>query len=768
MYLAVLSGFFVSLAAPSLHRLTRSLTGWIIALLPLGLFIYFSTFIPLVASGQSFTVSYPWVPNLGIHLSLALDGLSLLFALLICGIGALVTIYAAGYLEGHEQLGRFYAYLSLFMASMLGVVLANNLLLLFLFWELTSISSYLLIGFEHEREEARAAALQALLVTGGGGLALLVGFVLLAQAGGNPELSVLATQGDMLRAHPLYLPILLLILAGAFTKSAQAPFHFWLPGAMEAPTPVSAYLHSATMVKAGIYLLARLSQVLGGTEAWLYWVAGVGLVTTLVGAYLALNHSNLKRILAYSTISSLGTMTLLIGIGVSGAIQAAMVFLLAHALYKGALFMIAGTLYHETGTQDVDEMGGLRGKMPVLMVVTFLAAVSLAGFGPVLSFIGKELIFETLLETPRFGFVLSLAAVLSAAVSAAIALILVIRPFFGPLKPTPHAPHEPPLRLWLGPAILALLGLVLGLFPASIAETVISPAATAVLGKPQAVKLSLWHGLNPALGLSAVSILLGLSLYLAWAGWRRGASWVAGRLPWGFARGYEALLSGLIGFAGRVTATLQTGRLHDYLMIVAATTVGLVGFTLLVKGTRIQTPIWSELRFYEAFLSILILMAALVVVRSNSRLLAVAALGVVGFGVSLIFILFGAPDLAMTQILIETVTVILLVLILYHLPKFAQLSSPVARWRDAVIALVAGGLMTTLVLIANSAEHFPPISTFFNENSVSLAHGRNIVNVILVDFRGLDTLGEITVLSLAGIGVYALLKLRKQNQEERP
>jgi multicomponent Na+:H+ antiporter subunit A len=337
MEVAVMSGFVASLAAPWLHKLARGITGWIIALLPLSIFLYFASFAGAIGAGVTFSFSRAWVPSLGVNLSFYLDGLSLLFVLLISGIGTLIVIYAGGYLAGHPQLGSFYGYVLMFMASMLGVSLANNLLSLFVFWELTSLSSYLLIGFDHEKEASRSAALKALLVTGGGGLAMLAGLVLLNQVSGATEISELVLHGEAVRSHQLYLPILLLILLGAFTKSAQAPFHFWLPAAMEAPTPVSAYLHSATMVKAGIYLLARMSPVLGGTIPWVTIVTLVGAVTMLVGAYLALYYSNLKRILAYTTISSLGTLVLLLGIGTSGAIKAAMVFLLAHALYKGAI-----------------------------------------------------------------------------------------------------------------------------------------------------------------------------------------------------------------------------------------------------------------------------------------------------------------------------------------------------------------------------------------------------------------------------------------------
>ncbi len=771
MYIAVLSGFLVSLAAPSLHRLTRSLTGWILALLPAGLFVYFASFAGRIAAGQAIAVSYPWVPSLGIHLSFQLDGLALLFALLITGIGALVMIYAAGYLEGHEHLGRFYAFLTLFMASMLGVVLADNLFLLFVFWELTSISSYLLIGFEHQEESSRRAALQALLVTGGGGLALLAGLVLLSQIAGTAEFSAFAPLGESLRGHALYTPVLLLVLAGAFTKSAQFPFHFWLPNAMEAPTPVSAYLHSATMVKAGIYLLARLSQALGGTQAWLILVGGAGAATILVGAYLALNSGNLKRMLAYSTISALGVMTLMLGIGSETAMLAFVVFLLAHALYKGALFMIAGAIYHETGTQEVNELGRLRGKMPLLAGLTFLAALSMFGFGPVLSFIGKELVLQTLLETPAYRWLFLAAAVAFSASAAAVALILFLRPFFGASRPTPKQPHEPPLALWLGPALLALAGLVLGLFPGLVAGNLVGPAVAATGAGPVEADLALWHGLNPALGLSVLSILLGLVIFRGWDAWQPRARWLAERVRWGPERVYEALVGALPGFSARLTGMIQTGRLHDYLFIIAATTTGLVVATLVLRGEGLPGLILPELRFFELFLALLMLTAAWIVINSRSRLKAVAALGVVGSSVAVTFILFGAPDLAMTQFLIETITVILLVLILYHLPRFANLSGRAARLRDAVIAVAAGGMMTLLVLIVESADRFPPISSYFVENSAPLAHGRNIVNAILVDFRGLDTMGEITVLSLAAIGVFALLKLRRPQpkpvEEER-
>src|ERR1051325_384690 len=405
--IAVLSGFAAAIVAPWICRFAGSAAGWLIALLPLGLMIYFGGFLESVGAGHITVMSYDWVPSLGMKLSFLIDGLSLLFAFLISGIGALIFIYAAEYLRGHPQLGRFYSYLLIFMASMLGLGLANNLIVLYVFWELTSISSYFLIGFDHNRESARAAALQALLVTGAGGLALLAGVLLLGTAGGSLEISTLLDNAEMVRRDALYVPILLLVLAGAFTKSAQVPFHFWLPSAMEAPTPVSAYLHSATMVKAGVYLLARLTPVLGGTPLWLYALSIVGAETMVTGAYVAVRQNDLKRMLAYLTVSALGMLILFIGVGTPEALAAAIVFLLAHALYKGALFLATGIVDRQTGSRDVRELGGLRSAMPMTASIAALAALSLAALPPTLGFIGKEMLLESSLAANRAGLAIA-------------------------------------------------------------------------------------------------------------------------------------------------------------------------------------------------------------------------------------------------------------------------------------------------------------------------------------------------------------------------
>jgi multicomponent Na+:H+ antiporter subunit A len=764
MISAILASFAGAFAAPVVHRVAKGRAGWWIALLPLGLFVYFAQFLPQMAGGGTSFEKLAWVPSLGVTLSLRLDGLSLLFALLITGIGALVVVYASGYMAGHANEGRFYLFLLGFMSSMLGLVLADNLLALFLFWELTSITSYLLIGFEHRSAESRSAALQAFLVTGGGGLAMLGGLILLGMAGSSYEISELVAAGSTLADHALFVPALLLILLGAFTKSAQFPFHFWLPNAMAAPTPVSAYLHSATMVKAGVYLLARLWPVFGASPWWQGVVTGIGLATMLVGAFMALKSSDMKRILAYSTISSLGTMTMLLGFGTEKAAMAAVVFLLAHALYKGALFMLAGAVDHETGTREVDQLGGLRARMPLLAGLTVLAAISLAGLGPLISFIGKELLFEAALAQGG-GWLLAAAAVLSSAVSVALALILVLRPFFGAAKQTPQPAHDPPVTLWLGPAVLGGLGLAMGLLPGWVGRNLAQPAVRAVVGEALDVKLSLWHGLNLALGLSALAIALGALLYLGWDRWRKGAARMEPILRWGPEAAYSWSIVGLNWLASAQTRILQNGSLRFYLLIIILSTVLLTGSFLFSQGGLVWRGLLTELSINELALSILIVIAALAAVRARSRLGAIAAMGVVGYGVALTFLQFGAPDLAMTQFLIESITVVLFVFAFYHLPRFDNLSPRGPRVVQAIVAIFVGILMGGLALSASQINLFPKISTYFIVNAVSLAHGRNIVNVILVDFRGFDTFGEITVLAVAAIGVFAVLNYKRGSRQ---
>jgi len=742
------------------NHTSGGVSGWLAALLPAALTVLFASMIGRVASGDIPMLVVDWVPLLEVSLSFQADGLALLFALLVSGIGALVCIYAGTYLAGHRHLRRFYLFILLFMISMLGIVLAGNLITLYVFWELTSITSYLLIGFDHEKEESRRAALQALLVTGAGGLALLAGFIMMGLAAGSMDIATILSRGSTIRDHANYLPMLLLVLFGAFTKSAQFPFHFWLPEAMAAPTPVSAYLHSATMVKAGIYLLARFTPVLGGTDAWYGIVTTAGATTMVLGAWLALRQSDLKRILAYTTLSALGALAMLIGVGTGAAITAAMVFLVVHSLYKGALFLVTGGVDHATGTRDIGHLGGLRRSMPVTASAAVLAALSMAGLPPLLGFIGKELVYGATLDAPLSATLLTGTAVLANMLMVAAAGIVAIGPFFGDRVPTPHEPHEPATALWLGPIVLAVLGLGAGLFPSGFGTSLIAPATGAIMRSAVAADLGLWHGFNTMLLLSGITVALGAGTYLVRGHIRHLFARFRGIGRFGPGRWYRLALDGILAFARFQTRLLQNGHLGRYITMVLLLVVGLAGFTFFSRHGLSFQRTWSSPEFHEYVIAGVILAAAITTTLVRSRLLAIAALGVIGYGVALTYILIGAPDLAMTQFAIETLTVFLFVLVLYRLPRFARFSTRKARLRDAIIAICSGALFTILVLAVTEAPGASRLTPFFAENSLPGGKGRNIVNVILVDFRALDTLGEITVLSIAAIGVYALLKLR--------
>jgi multicomponent Na+:H+ antiporter subunit A len=741
---------------------------WILAVLPAVLTVYFLSLAPRVLSGERVSEQIEWVPQLGLRASFALDGLGLLFALLICGIGALVVIYAGGYLAGHRQLGRFYAVILLFMAAMLGIVLSDNLLLVYVFWGLTSVSSYLLIGFDHESARARGSALQALLVTVAGELCLLAGFVLIGQIGGTYEISGLFAQADVVRNSPLYMPVLALVVLGALTKSAQFPFHFWLPNAMAAPAPVSAYLHSATMVKAGIFLLARLTPILGGSEAWTVSLVASGGLTMLVGAFLTYHATETKRVLAFSTVSALGLMTLLLGVGTELAVTGVIVFLLGHAFYKGALFLFAGAADHEAHATRTRQLTGLGRQMPISSTAALLAGLSMAGVLPLFGFIGKELAFESIWEVAGWGGPLLLAAAIVAnALLVAVAVRIGLRPLLTWRTEPRRAGHEAPPSLWLGPLVLAVLGISTGLLPAVLATPLVTSAVSATIQHPAQVELAFWHGLTLVLAFSAMTLLLGVGLYLYRIALRRTAARLDIGRRFGPERFYRGGLNVLQRAAAFQTGLLQDGYLRHYVLVTLTTAIILVGAALFRGRLGLELGVGRlELRPTEVGLAVLILVAAAVAVRSRSRLGTVAALGVAGYGVALIFLTFGAPDLAMTQVLIETLTVIVFVLVLYHLPRYG-VERTEGRLRDAATAIVFGGLMSLLVLTVLSGDVRQTISSYFIEQSLPQAHGRNVVNVILVDFRALDTMGEIAVLALAGLGVLVLLRIHAEHRAAR-
>ncbi|MBN1153578.1 putative monovalent cation/H+ antiporter subunit A [candidate division KSB1 bacterium] len=766
MIIVILSSFVIAFISPLIYRIFKHLTGWVLSLVPLALFIYFATYLPQICAEEcrTFAFVYHWVPSFGIDLSFYLDGIALIFSLIITLIGAFVVLYGGEYLRNHQHINRFFMYIFLFMGSMIGVVLSSNLITIFIFWELTSFSSYLLIGFNNERAESRYAALQALLITGIGGLALLAGFILLGQMGGSYEITELLTRGHLIRAHSFYLPALILILIGAFTKSAQVPFHFWLPSAMEAPTPVSTYLHSATMVKAGVYLLARLNPMLGDTQAWHDIITIAGTLTMLVGALIAVSQTDLKKILAYTTISALGMLMLLVGVGTVLAIKAAMVFLLVHSLYKGGLFMVAGAIDHSAGTRDITRLSGLWRMMPLVTIAAALAAFSMSGFPPLLGFVGKELIYSAKLQAPNASVILLISGIIANAVNVAAAMMTGIRPFWGK---THHAKckhiHKVHTALWLGPMLMALLGLIFGLIPNLISMPLISPAVSSITGSQVVFNLQTWHGINLVFLFSIITFILGLMFFFSRNRWRKISTYLMFLKPLYPSQIYEKGLHGLLSLAKWQTKVLQNGYQRFYLITIVCFIVLMGGIQLVRLGGLPDSISFAGVKSFEIGLVLLMALAALAAILSKKRIAAVVSLGVLGYGVALIFVLFGAPDLAMTQILIETLTVIIFVLVIYHLPSFKNFSHRGVRIRDAIISVLAGIMMTFFVLLSINLQLAPTISAYYDENSVILAHGRNIVNVILVDFRGLDTMGEITVLAVAAIGVFALLKLKSKD-----
>ncbi len=766
LFLVVLLPFLGAALVAWVSRLGRfaaaSSTG-LVALAAAGLL---AAVVGPVIDGATLVQSAAWLPAVGLNLSFRLDGLGLLFAGLILGIGLLVILYALYYLSERDSLGRLYAYLLLFMGSMLGVVLSENLILLLIFWELTSLSSFLLIGYWKEREEARNGARMALAITGAGGLALLGGILLLGQITGSYELSTILASGPQIRSHALYTPMLVLVLLGAFTKSAQFPFHFWLPHAMAAPTPVSAYLHSATMVKAGVFLLARLFPALSGTWEWSHLVGGIGLITLISGAVIALFKHDLKGLLAYSTISHLGLITTLFGIGTPLAAVAGVFHIINHAIFKASLFMAAGIIDHETGTRDMRRINGLWKFMPYTATLAMVAAAAMAGVPLVNGFLSKEMFFAeaaSLATLMKFGWLLPVAVTVAGVFAVAYSLRFIHDVFFnGEPIDLPRTPHEPPRWMKAPVEVLVALCLLVGMLPALTVEPILALAARAVLQGPlPAHDLAIWHGFSPAVWMSVIALAGGVALYVG----RKPLFALHDRLEDRLEarRIYNTLLAALLALADGVTRRLDTGSLQRMLASFVGFAVllgfsGWLGTDSALSGPRATLPVDA--------VSLLVALAMATVVFSTLRLnrqrfVALVLMGATGLMVSLIFVKFSAPDLALTQLSVEVVTVILLLLALYFLPQRSPPESRTGRrLRDGLLA-VLGGVGVGALAWAVMTRPYSSIAEYFLANSVPGGGGHNVVNVILVDFRGFDTLGEITVLALAGMAIYAMLeKLR--------
>lgn len=713
--------------------------------------LWFAQFIGPVASGLHPEWVLRWAPSLGISFAFRLDGLALAMALLICGIGAMIFLYAATYFEKDRRLLSLLVTLGFFAISMLGLVTADDSITLFLFWEGTTITSWLLVGFDHERAESRAAALQALLITGAGGLALLAGLLMMNGVSGTTRLSEMNAAGDIFRDSALYVPILLLVVFGCFTKSAQAPFHFWLPGAMAAPTPVSAYLHSATMVKAGVYLLARFTPALGGTELWTGLLVPIGAVTMILGAVWAARQTDMKLMLAQTTLMGLAALVMLIGLGTEEAVVAAMTFLLVHAFYKAALFLTVGMIERGAGSRDYRKLGGLARAMPITAAAAAVSGLSMAGFPPLFGFVGKELIYEA---GTLAGAAVTLASLVANLFMVICAGMVAIRPFHGGPRQSPKdQPADPGWGLWLGPVLLSALSLLFGFAPAVIGDWLVAPMVVSVTGEEMQGHLALWHGITPAFVLSLVTFALGIVGFLGLDRLRDGLAGAEPGLPriesW-----YDGALKGILTFSRSLTNASQSGQMTHYLRATFLASAVLVWGGLLA-GTMEWPGITPRLGLIDVMVVAIIIASVAVVLVTNSRLTAICALGGVGTGIAIVFVLYGAIDVAMTQLFVEILVVVFMAIAMVRLPSWGEI--PFRPGNALVAALLGSGVAVgTLAILATPLD--PYLTEFFEASSVPKALGHNIVNVILVDFRGFDTLGETSVIVIAGIAAIAALR----------
>lgn len=794
LHFAVMLPFLYTIFMPLFFKkILRIHTGWFVIIIPLLLFICFASYFPLQSGSATVVHSVPWIPSLGIHFNLHLDGLSMLFALIITGIGFLVILYSIYYMsKDREALHNFYIYLLVFMGAMLGIVLSDNLIVLYVFWEATSVSSFLLIAYWYQRKRSRYGAQKAMLITVTGGFAMLLGFLMLGSAAGTFSIREIIGMKDAIAGDALFIPAMLLVLLGAFTKSAQFPFHIWLPDAMEAPTPISSYLHSATMVKAGVYLVARMTPIFGGSMSWFWIITVVGIVTLFCGAFLAIRQFDLKALLAYSTISQLGLIMSLFGIGslalhtdyeaqaalFSGAILAAVFHLFNHSIFKGALFMVVGILDHETGTRDIRKLGGLLGLMPVSFTLTVIGGLSMAGLPPFSGFLSKEMFFTGVLTAYRhidqWVILLPIVAWLASVFTFVYCLVFVFKTFTGTYRPErlDKKPHEAPIGMLLSPIVLASLVLVFFFFPNLLSYTLLEPAMRSILqnllqpGEIFEVKITAWHGFNAELFMTVGIVIVGSLLYKTYKKW----SDIYYNLPrkFDFNYLYDKGLSGAERFSARVTNFYMNGSLHSYLSYIFVFVIVVVGGAfVLQQAFAIDLSTNARIEYYEFVLAISIAASAGLVLFVNSRLTSIIAVGAVGYLVSLLFIIFRAPDLALTQLVVETITTALFLLCFYFLPKLKpEMVRIRVKLSNLLLSVGVGATFTLIGISAQSTNPFKPISYFF-QNSYELSGARNMVNAILVDFRAFDTMLESVVLFTAGIGVYTLINLRKSRREKR-
>lgn len=790
LHIMLLFPFAFAAVIPFLYKKLnpRVHIGWFVAIVSCILFVYFLQYLPIVLSEETIQYTIPWVPSLNIDMTLHVTGLGLLFTLLITGIGTLVSIYSVFYMsKTRDALGNFYVYLLLFMGAMLGLVLSDNILVFYGFWELTSVSSFLLIAFWYERKASRYGALKALNITVFGGLAMLGGFLVIANAANTFSLQKMIRHSEIIQADPLFIPAMLLILLGAFTKSAQFPFSIWLPDAMEAPTPVSAYLHSATMVKAGLFLVASFTPIFGGHALWFWLLIGIGLMTLLYGSVRAVRQTDLKALLAYSTISQLGLMMSLLGIGSAALYQggaegktayvlalfAAIFHLFNHSTFKGSLFMVIGIIDHEAGTRDIRRLGGLMKIMPATFLLGFVAALSMAGLPPFNGFLSKEMFFKGTIDilgfqgfhVDKFGIIIPIVAWIASVFTFIYSLILLIKTFFGSFHPE-RLPkknvHEAPIGMLIPPIILGTIVLLVFFFPNVLAKSLLIPALATILPGTDLAEVDIhiapWHGWTAEFWMTIGVVAVGIILYMLIPRWNR--VWRVYPEKLSLNHLYNGFLEKMELYSVRTTNRYMTGSLRTYLiyMLLFFIVVAIVG--LITNVDQFEVASNHAITIYDIGLVVAVALAAFTVVITNNRITAIVALGGVGFLVVMLFVIFRAPDLALTQMVVESVTTVLFLLCFYHMPKMSKrMEKRHFKSINVIIAASVGLLATLLTLLVIGNRSFEPITSFF-ENAYELAGAKNIVNAILVDFRGFDTMLEISVLLIAGLGVYTLIKLR--------
>jgi multicomponent Na+:H+ antiporter subunit A len=790
----ILLPFIVAIIVPFLYKKWNNKihTGWFVAIVPLFILISLLIQIPTIYNRQFIFSSMSWIDSLGINFDIYMDGLALMFGLIISGMGLFVILYSIFYMsKEREALHNFYVYLLLFMGAMLGLVFADNVLVLYTVWELTSVSSFLLIAYWYERKGSRQGALKAMIITVFGGLAMLSGLILLSITADTYSLKEMIASKNLIVESSLFIPAMILILLGAFTKSAQFPFSIWLPSAMEAPTPVSAYLHSATMVKAGIYLVARTTPIFGGSAVWFWLVTGIGIITLIYGSVRAVKQTDLKALLAFSTISQLGLMMSLLGVGSAAfyfdmiyqqeifaiAIFAALFHLFNHSTFKGALFMVVGIIDHETGTRDIRRLGGLMSIMPVTFTVAFIGSLSMAGLPPFNGFLSKEMFFTGMLQTMEvtmFGWdsltiLFPILAWIASIFTFIYCLIILIKPFFGVLKKD-RLPkkdiHEAPIGMLIPPSLLGAIVVLIFFFPNVLAKYILQPAFASIVPDADFMKvhISAWHGWTTELFMTIGVVLFGIILFLAIKKWNIAFRIYPEKLSLNYL--YTQGLDLIEKKSVSITNKYMTGSLRHYVIyILLFITFMVMGSMIIFDGLSFDFSNQGYITKYDMGIIITMVVAAFVTLYTNHRITAIVALGVVGYMMVMLFVILRAPDLALTQMVVETVTTTLFLLCFYFLPKLGKRMEKMSfKLTNLLISLAVGITFTLLTLAATGNKLFTPITEFF-ENAYELAGAKNIVNAILVDFRGFDTMLEITVLLIAGLGVYTLIKLRSKGSD---